>query len=125
MAAYDSSISPRPQVRFDNRGYYNRRSGLNLSHIKFDLLKISEMYDGILTEQLAMLPVQMYEKYLKDLIKDEMIYSYRVEAPELRTHHESGSKSFTYTFHIQGTQDRTAKVLKIHVGLYKSPWPFN
>lgn len=121
MAVFDSSTNYRPPVRF---GGYHRRVSLNLAHVKFDLLKISEMYDGVLTEQLAMLPVQMYEKYLKDLISDEMIYTYRIEAPELRTHPESGAKSFTYTFHIQGTQDRTAKVLKIHVGLYKSAWPF-
>lgn len=120
MAVSDSSTNYRPPVRFS--GY--RRTGLNPAHIKFDILKISEMYDGVLTEQLAMLPVQMYEKYLKDLIADEMIYTYRIEAPELRTHSETGAKSFTYTFHIQGTQDRTAKVLKIHVGLYKSAWPF-
>ncbi len=124
MAAYDSTISPRQQVRFDNRGYYNRRTSLNLAHIKFDLLKISEYYDGLLTEQLAMLPVQMYEKYLGDLVSERMIHSFRVEAPELRAHPDTGSKSFTYTFHVQGTPDRTAKVLKIHVGLYKSPWPF-
>lgn len=122
MAAYDNSTNYKPNVRFG--GYYNRRTSLNLAHIKFDLLKVSEMYDGVLTEQLAMLPVQMYEKYLKDLISDGMIYGYRIEAPELRTHSETGAKSFTYTFHVQGTQDRSAKVLKIHVGLYESAWPF-
>lgn len=124
MAAYDSTMSNHPNVRFDNRGY-NRRNGLNLAHIKFDLLKISELYDGVLSENMAMLPTKMYDQYLRDLVKDNMIHEYRIEAPELRQHQETGNKSFTYTFHVQSTPDRTAKMLKIHVGLYKSAWPFS
>lgn len=120
----DASNNIKQHVRFHNRGGYNQpqRSSLNLTHIKFDLLKISELYDGVLTEELAMLPVRMYELYLRDLVKDGMIHEFRIEAPELRSNSETGARSFTYTFHVQGTPDRTAKVLKIHVGLYRSPW---
>lgn len=99
------------------------KNSLNLSHIKFDLLKISEIYDGVLTEELAYLPVDLYSKYLNDLVADQLIYRFEIDRPELRENSETGAKSFTYTFHIQGTPDRTAKVLKIHVGLYKSAWP--
>ena len=123
MVAYDSMIN-KPNVRFDNRNNYNqpRRSSLNLAHIKFDLLKISELYDGVLTEELAMLPTRLYEQYLQDLVRDQYIHEFRIEAPELRANEETGSRSFTYTFHVQGTPERTPKVLKIHVGLYKSAW---
>jgi hypothetical protein len=120
MVAYDNTI--KSHVRFDNRGYQPRRSSLNLAHVKFDLLKVSELYDGVLTEELAMLPVRMYELYLNDLVSSNMIHEFRIEAPELRVNEETGSRSFTYTFHVQGTADRTAKVLKIHVGLYRSVW---
>lgn len=120
MVAYDNTI--KSHVRFDSRGYQPRRGSLNLAHVKFDLLKISELYDGVLTEELAMSPTRMYELYLRDLIKDGMIHEFRIEAPELRSNNETGARSFTYTVHVQGTPDRTAKVLKIHVGLYRSPW---
>lgn len=123
MVVSDNTINNRPNTRFDNRNY-SRRNGLNLSHIKFDLLKISDLYDGVLDENMAMLPTKFYESYLKDLVRDGMIHEYRIEAPELRQHEETGNRSFTYTFHVQSTSDRTAKVLKIHVGLYKSAWPF-
>jgi len=97
-----------------------QKSSLNLSHIKFDLLKISEIYDGVLTETLSHLPIRLYEQYLADLVRDQLIHQFRIDEPELRENSDSGVKSFTYTFHIQGNPDRTFKVLKIHVGLYKS-----
>ena len=100
-----------------------QKSSLNLSHIKFDLLKISEIYDGVLTESLENLPIKLYEQYLIDLVRDNLIYQFRIDQPEFRENYDTGAKSFTYTFHIQGSPDRTFKVLKIHVGLYKSPWP--
>ena len=99
------------------------KNSLNLSHIKFDLLKISEIYDGVLAENLGHLPLDLYTKYLNDLVDEHLIYRFEIDIPELREHADSGAQSFTYTFHIQGTPERTAKVLKIHVGLYKSAWP--
>ncbi len=123
MVAYDSmNTNMNKHVRFDNRNNQPKRVSLNLAHIKFDLLKISELYDGVLTEELAMLPTRLYEQYLQDLVRDQMIHEFRIEAPELRENTETGARSFTYTFHIQGTPERTPKVLKIHVGLYKSAW---
>lgn len=111
----------------DNRGSYNqqyqpRRVGLNINHVKFDLLKISELYDGVLTEDLGRLPLEFYNQYLTDLCKADMIYSYSIDNPELRTHEASGDRSFTYTINVQSGKERAPKALKIHVGLYRSPW---
>jgi hypothetical protein len=111
----------------DSRGNYNnqyqpRRSGLNINHVKFDLLKISELYDGVLTAELGHLPLDFYNQYLMDLCKSGMIFAYTIDTPELRTHEASGDRSFTYTVNIQSGRDRASKALKIHVGLYKSAW---
>jgi len=115
----------KQHVRFNNRGsnpYQARRAGLNINHIKFDLLKISELYDGVLTEDFGHLPLEFYNQYLTDLVKDSMIHSYTIDAPEMRTHEASGDQSFTYTINIQSAADRASKALKIHVGFYKSAW---
>ena len=124
-----SSSTLNNHVKFSNRerGGYNpqyqqRRSGLNINHVKFDLLKISELYDGVLTEELGRLPLAFYNQYLTDLCNDGMIYGYSIDNPELRTHEATGDRSFTYTIHIQSAPDRASKALKIHVGFYKSAW---
>lgn len=113
----------RQHVQFNRGNAYqqSRRAGLNINHIKFDLLKISELYDGVLTSELGHTPLYLYNQYLTDLVKDGMIYGYGIDLPELRTHEETGSQSFTYTIHIQSAMDRASKALKIHVGFYKSP----
>lgn len=115
--------------RGDNRGYdrgYNnyqpRRAGLNINHIKFDLLKISELYDGVLNENLGHLPLEFYNQYLTDLVKSNYIFGYTIDAPEMRTHEASGDRSFTYTINVQSGAERASKALKIHVGFYKSAW---
>jgi hypothetical protein len=113
---------PREQRGNYNPQYQPRRAGLNINHVKFDLLKISELYDGVLTADLGHLPLDFYNQYLTDLCKDGMIYGYSIDLPELRTHEASGDRSFTYTIYIQSGADRASKALKIHVGLYKSAW---
>jgi len=105
-----------------NPQYQPRRAGLNINHIKFDLLKISELYDGVLTDELGRLPLEFYNQYLTDLVRDRYIYGYSIDNPELRTHEASGDQSFTYTINVQSGAERASKSLKIHVGLYKSPW---
>jgi len=117
MVVSDNSINVRPHVRFSG---HRRNKSLNLAHIKYDLLKISELYDGYLTPDLGELPLKLYRSYLDDLKKAEQIYSYTIDKPESRFHEDTGNRSFTYTFHIQGTPERTPKVLKIHVGIYKN-----
>lgn len=114
---------PREQRGYNNNTQYQpRRAGLNINHIKFDLLKISELYDGVLNEELGHLPLDLYNKYLTDLCRAGLMFSYTIDAPELRFHEASGDQSFTYTVNVQSARDRASKALKIHVGLYKSPW---
>jgi hypothetical protein len=128
MAKMDASSNTLDRkVKFNNNregGYSGqpRRVGLNINHIKFDLLKISELYDGVLTTELGHLPLDFYNQYLTDLCKAGLIFAYTIDAPELRTHEASGDRSYTYTINVQGGRDRAPKALKIHVGLYKSPW---
>jgi hypothetical protein len=127
MDASNNTLNNRVRFERKDRGNYNpqyqpRRAGLNINHVKFDLLKISELYDGVLTEDLGLLPLDFYNQYLTDLCKDGMIYGYSIDLPELRTHEASGDRSFTYTIYIQSGADRASKALKIHVGLYKSAW---
>lgn len=127
MDASNNTLNNRVRFERKDRGNYNpqyqpRRAGLNINHVKFDLLKISELYDGVLTEDLGHLPLDFYNQYLTDLCKDGMIYGYSIDLPELRTHEASGDRSFTYTIYIQSGADRASKALKIHVGLYKSAW---
>jgi len=108
-------------VRFDNRSnYHPRRTGLNVNHIKFDLLKISELYDGVLTDELGELPLRLYNAYLTDLVRDKLVYEYGIDMPEARVHEATGEKSFTYTVHVQSAYDRAFKSLKIHIGCYNS-----
>jgi len=119
MVVSDNSINVRPHVRFNG---HRRNKSLNLAHIKYDLLKISELYDGYLSPDLGHLPIKLYTSYLDDLKKSEQIFKYTIDDPIMRRHEDTGNRSFTYTFHVQGTPERTPKVLKIHVGIYKNAY---
>lgn len=106
------------KVRTMNQ-YYNSvsRAMININDIKYDLLKISELFDGVLQEGLGHLPADMYQAYLSDLRGNQWIHDYEISEIVLK------EQSYTYDVTIQITRDRTPKKLKIHVGLYKSPWP--
>jgi hypothetical protein len=127
MDASNNTLNNRVRFERKDRGNYNpqyqaRRAGLNINHIKFDLLKISELYDGVLTADLGHLPLEFYNQYLTDLVKSNYIYGYAIDTPEMRRHEASGDRSFTYTVNVQSAADRASKALKIHVGFYKSAW---
>jgi hypothetical protein len=106
------------KVRTMNQ-YHNNvsRAMIHINDIKYDLLKIAEMYDGVLQDGLGHLAADMFQNYLSDLRADEWIHDYEVSNIVLK------EQSFTYDVSIQITRDRTPKKLKIHVGLYKSAWP--
>jgi hypothetical protein len=93
------------------------RAMININDIKYDLLKISELFDGVLQEGLGHMPADMYNAYLDDLRKSDWIHGYEISEIVLK------EQSYTYDITVQITNDRTPKKLKIHVGLYKSPWP--
>jgi hypothetical protein len=102
-----------------NNNYHNNtsRAGMNINDIKYDLLKISEMFDGLLIEGLGHLAADMFCKYLQDMCDERLVYSFEITDIVLKEH------SYTYDVNVQITNDRTPKKLKIHVGLYKSAWP--
>lgn len=93
------------------------RAMVHINDVKYDLLKIAEMFDGILQDGLGHLAADMFSKYLEDLKNDRWIHGYEISEVVLKEH------SFTYDVNVQITNDRTPKKLKIHVGLYKSAWP--
>ena len=108
----------RSKVRtMHNNNSYVSRAMININDIKYDLLKIAELYDGVLQEGLGHLPADMFLAYLGDMRNDRWIHSYEITEIMLKEH------SYTYDVGIQITNDRTPKKLKIHVGLYKSAWP--
>jgi len=109
----------RSKVRtvHNNNNSHVSRAMININDIKYDLLKIAEMYDGVLQEGLGHLPADMFLTYLNDMRNDRWIHSYEITEVMLKEH------SYTYDVGIQITNDRTPKKLKIHVGLYKSAWP--
>jgi hypothetical protein len=108
----------RAKVRTMNQHYNSvSRAMIHINDIKYDLLKIAEMYDGILQDGLGHMAADMFQNYLSDLRADRWIYGYEITEVVLK------EQSYTYDVSIQITGDRTPKKLKIHVGLYKSAWP--
>lgn len=93
------------------------KSPININDIKYDLLKIAEIHDGLLQDGLGELPVHYFNAYLSDMRNLNWIYDYQISDITLK------EQSYTYDINIQVTRDRTPKKLKVHVGLYKSAWP--
>jgi len=90
---------------------------IHINDVKYDLLKIAELYDGVLQEGLGHMPADMFNAYLSDLRGEDWVHDFEVSEITLK------EQSYTYDISVQITKDRTPKKLKIHVGLYKSPWP--
>jgi hypothetical protein len=95
------------------------RARIHINDIKYDLLKIAEPWDGVMFEGIEQRPMHLFRSYLKDLVDARLINSFDLPG------HEVKDTSITYDVVIQITRDRTPKRIKIHVGLYKSAWPFN
>jgi hypothetical protein len=93
------------------------RAMIHINDVKYDLLKIAEVYDGVLQDGLGYLAADLFNAYLSDLRASKWIYDFEISEIVLK------EQSYTYDVSVQVTQDRTPKKLKIHVGLYKSPWP--
>jgi hypothetical protein len=108
----------KTRVKNMNHTYHNvSRAMIHINDVKYDLLKIAEMYDGVLQDGLGYLAADMFCNYLEDLRNGRLIHSYEISEIVLK------EQSYTYDVGIQITGDRTPKKLKIHVGLYKSAWP--
>jgi len=108
----------KTKVKHMNNTHHNvSRALIHINDVKYDLLKIAELYDGVLQEGLGHLPTHLFSMYLNDLKEGRWIHDYEIAETVLKEH------SYTYDVNIQITNDRTPKKLKIHVGLYKSAWP--
>lgn len=106
------------RTKVKNMSTYNvSRAMIHINDVKYDLLKIAEMYDGVLQDGLGYIAADMFCKYLEDMREGRWIHSFEISDIV------SKEQSYTYDVNVQITGDRTPKKLKIHVGLYKSPWP--
>lgn len=94
------------------------RARIHINDIKYDLLKVAEPWDGVMFEGIEQRPLHLFRCYLQDLVSARMINSFDLPG------HEVKDTSITYDVVVQITRDRTPKRIKIHVGLYKSAWPF-
>ena len=92
---------------------------IGLQNIKYDLIKISEPYDDLLwDDNTAEIVNRLMRSYLSDLIKDRYIVKYDIE------YTRNDNISYTFDVAIQLEPSRTSKKIKVHVGIYKSNWPF-
>ena len=92
---------------------------IGLQNIKYDLIKISEPYDDLLWEDnTAEIVNRLMRSYLSDLVKDRFIVRYDIE------YTRNENVSYTFDVNIQLEPNRTSKKIKVHVGIYKSNWPF-
>jgi hypothetical protein len=92
-----------------------RQGRVSINDIKWDLIKIIEPYDGILaTNEGSEKTVRyLFERYLSDLKYANLITEFTV----LSTIRET---AITYDVAVKISNDRSAKKLKIHVGVYKA-----
>jgi len=89
---------------------------ISLQDIKFDLLKIIEPFDGVLADRPShMRVVKLFNAYLNDLQSERLIFDSNVYCTER-------DNSITLDVNVRMHAERSPKKLKIHVGLYKSPW---
>ena len=96
---------------------FNNKMSLSINDIKYDLLKIAEIHDGVLQDGLGHLASNMFSRYLDDMKDMGHVFAYEITDVVLK------EQSYTYDVNVQIAEDRTPKKLKIHVGLYKSLWP--
>jgi len=91
----------------------------NLQDLKYDLLKISEPYDGVLWEDnTAESVAKLFNAYLDDMRKWRNIFAYEVGFTRKET-------SYTFDVNVTLAPGRSPKKLKIHVGIYQSKWKNN
>ena len=90
-----------------------------MSDIKYDLLKIMEPYNGIITssddDSNQKKLKKLFNAYLEDRKISKTIYEFSIDPVVNET-------SITYEMAISLEQNRRPKKLKIHVGLFSHPW---
>ena len=94
----------------------NVKMRTNLQDLKYDLLKISEPYDGVLWENnTAESVAKLFNAYLGDMRRWRSIFAYEVGFTRKET-------SYTFDVNVTLAPGRSAKKLKIHVGIYQTRW---
>jgi hypothetical protein len=88
---------------------------ISQADIKYDLLKIIEPYDGIMTKKDNKRLFDLFNSYLGDLKKDHAIKDYNI-------YYNTKDTTITYDVGVKLSNDRSPKKVKIHVGLFKYPW---
>ena len=91
-----------------------RQGRVSVNDIKWDLIKIIEPYDGILaTNNGSEKTVRsLFESYLSDLRYCNLVNEYSIQSNIRDT-------AITYDVSVKLSADRSAKKLKIHVGVYQ------
>jgi hypothetical protein len=96
---------------------YLDQTRISINDIKWDLIRIIEPYDGVLepkteSEQRVR---NLFAAYLGDLKSEDKIQDYTI----LSTIRDT---AVTYDVAVKMAADRSAKKLKIHVGVFQKPW---
>lgn len=91
-----------------------RQGRVSVNDIKWDLIKIIEPYDGILATNKGSEETvrHLFERYLSDLKYCGLISEFYV-------HSSIRDTAITYDVSVKLSADRSAKKLKIHVGVYQ------
>lgn len=92
-----------------------REPHLNISNIKYDLIKIIEPWDGILMRNQSEPVYRLFVSYLNDLRKEGKLREFNVSSTNRDT-------AITYDVAIKFSNERSPKKLKIHVGTFQYPW---
>lgn len=94
-----------------------RQGRASINDIKWDMIRIIEPYDGYLdtSDRSERQIRKLFSAYLGDLKTAGLINDYSVMS-NIR------DSAITYDVAIKMSEDRSAKKLKIHVGVYQHPW---
>jgi len=106
-------------MKMEHRAAMNNydQTRVSINDIKFDLIKIIEPYDGILEQKPESESKirNLFTSYLGDLKVEDKIQDYTI----LSTIRDT---AITYDVSVKMAADRSAKKLKIHVGVFQHPW---
>jgi hypothetical protein len=86
-----------------------------ISDIKYDLLKIIEPYDGIITKNNARIVERKFVSYLDDLKKETAIKEFNITFSQK-------NESIMYDVGVKLSTEKSPKKLKIYVSTFSYPW---
>lgn len=91
-----------------------KQGRVSINDIKWDLIRITEPYDGILATNAGSEKTvrSLFNSYLSDLKYTRRITEYSIQSQIRET-------AITYDVSIKMSEERSAKKLKIHVGVYQ------